>query len=148
MVAHFFDDPHLRDELFSISRLHIVSGTDAEAFYLAGWSASRLGWTATARNAFVDRNGSPVAFVHERAGGPRRIRSVALATATTTYRGERLASDDLVVRVWAEGTYASEERLFALQMVDGASLVERAILETAADEIFETALRMVGTLLS
>lgn len=148
MVAHFFDDPHLREELFSINRLHIVSGSDAEAFYLAGWLGSRLGWTATAHDAFVSRNGTPIAFVHERAGRPRRVRSVALETSTTAYQGERLASDDLVVRVWAEGTYASEERLFALQWVDGASLVERAILETAADEIFETALRMVGTLVS
>jgi glucose-6-phosphate 1-dehydrogenase len=147
MVAHFFDDPHLREELFSIKRVHVVSGSDAEAFYLAGWLGSRLGWTATAHDAFADRNGNAIAFVHENAGRPRRVRSVALESATTTYQGERLVSDDLVVRLWAEGKYANGERLFGLQWVDGASLVERAILETAADEIFETALRMVGTLL-
>ncbi len=148
MVAHFFDDPHLREELFSIRRLHIVSGSNAEALYLGGWLGSRLGWKATAHDEFVDRKGDTIAFAHERAGRPRRVRSVALQTPTTTYQGERLASDDLVVRVWAEGTYAHDERLFSLQWVDGASLVERAILESTADEIYETALRMVGTLVS
>jgi hypothetical protein len=148
MVAHFFDDPHLREELFSITRLHIVSGSDAEALYLGGWLGSRLGWTANGHDEFTDRNGAKIVFDHVRAGRPRRVRSVALQTATTSYQGERLASDDLLVRVWAEGKYASEERLYPLQWVDGASLVERAILESQADEIFETALRMVGTLIS
>jgi glucose-6-phosphate dehydrogenase assembly protein OpcA len=148
MVAHFFDDPHLREELFSIQRLRIVSGSEAEAFYLGGWLGSRLGWTASARGEFVDRKGAKVLFEHEQTGRPRRVRSVALQTPTTSYQGECLESDDLVVRVWAEGTYAHEERLFSLQCVDGASLVERAILESTADEIYETALRMVGTLVS
>ena len=148
MVAHFFDDPHLREELFSIERVHIVSGSDAEALYLGGWLASRLGWTATAHDEFVDGRGGQVAFERTRAGRARSVRSVALHTATTVYQGETLAADDLVVRVWAEGQHAHDERLFALKLVDGASLVERAILENAADEIFETALRMVGTLVS
>jgi glucose-6-phosphate dehydrogenase assembly protein OpcA len=146
MVAHFFDDPHLLDELFTVQRLEIVSGSDAEALYLGGWLASRLSWTATARDAFVDRNGDPIRFVHTRAGRPRRVRSVALHTSTTTYAAERLESDDLVVRVWAEGAFASDERLFALNWVDGASLVERAILDATSDDLYETALRLVGTL--
>jgi len=147
MVAHFFDDPALQEELFSIERVQIVSGSDAEALYLGGWLASRLGWTATAADEFADRNGGQVAFEHTRAGRPRSVRSVTLHTATTVYQGETFAADDLVVRVWAEGAHAIEERLFALKLVDGASLVERAILEDGADEIYETALRMVGTLL-
>jgi hypothetical protein len=146
MVAHFFDDPHLREELFSIRRLRIVSGSDAEALYLGGWLGSRLGWTAKGYDEFVDRNGKPVAFEHQRAGRPRRVRSVAVFTDDNSYQGERLESDDLIVRVWADGKYPSEERLFPLQWVDGASLVERAILEGQTDEIFETALRMVGML--
>jgi len=44
MIANFFDDPALLGELFSIRRLHIASGSDSEAFYLAGWLASRLDW--------------------------------------------------------------------------------------------------------
>lgn len=147
MAAHFFDDPHLREELFSLRGLEIISGSDAEALYLAGWLGSRLGWSATERHGFLDRSGNPIVFKHLRAGRPRRIRSIALRSETTLYKAERLASDDLIVQVWAEGTYAAVPQLFNLQWVDGASLVEKAILEGTSDEIFETALRMVGTLL-
>src|SRR5262249_1721924 len=90
MVAHFFDDPHLRQELFSIMQLQVVSGSDAEALYLSGWLGSRLGWTAEGIDEFVDRRGSIVALDHHRAGRPRRVRSVALQTGTTLYKGERL----------------------------------------------------------
>ncbi len=44
MIAHFFDDPALLGELYSIRQLHIASGSEAEALYLGGWLASRLGW--------------------------------------------------------------------------------------------------------
>ena len=48
------------------------------------------------------------------------------------------------MRVWAEGKNATEPRIFPLQAIDNASLVERAALEGGGtDEIFETALRMV-----
>ena len=45
MIAHFFDDPRVLDELNHITGLHVKSGSDAEALYLGGWLASRLGWT-------------------------------------------------------------------------------------------------------
>ena len=73
MIAAFFDDPGLRDELFSIRRLHIASGSASEALYLGAWLASRLGWRAAGHDAFADRSGKPVAFVREREGDIRRI---------------------------------------------------------------------------
>jgi glucose-6-phosphate dehydrogenase assembly protein OpcA len=148
IVAHFFDDPALREELFSIQKVRIVAGSDAEALYLGGWLASRLGWKATARDQFADRNGNPIAFEHERGGQARRIYSVALTTATSTYQGSVDDDDASVVRVWAEGTNARDVRLVPVQAIDTASLVERAALEDpGTDEIFETALRMVRTLI-
>ena len=147
MIAHFFDDPHLREELFAIRRLEIVSGSEAEALYLGGWLGSRLGWRASAHDRFTDRNGAEIRFDHTRAGEPRRIRSVALHTDTSVYQGE-VTDDESVVRVWAGGRHAGEPRLFPLQNVDTASLLERAVLEAGTDEIFETALRTVATLLA
>jgi len=148
IVAHFFDDPALRDELFSIEKVRIVAGSDAEALYLGGWLASRLGWKALAHDQFADRNGQPIAFEHERGGQARRIYSVALTTGTSTYQGSVDDSDASVVRVWAEGKNARDIRLVPVQAIDTASLVERAALEDAGtDEIFETALRMVQTLI-
>jgi glucose-6-phosphate dehydrogenase assembly protein OpcA len=148
IVAQFFDDPNLREELFSIQVLKIVSGSDAEALYLAGWLASRLGWNAVGHDAFNDRNGNRVELVHERSGQPRRVHSISLTTATSTYNGTVDENDPTVVRVWSEGEKARAERIFPLQAVDNASLIEQAALEVGGtDEIFETALRMVATLI-
>ena len=149
IVAHFFDDPALRQELFSIQKVRIVAGSDAEALYLAGWLASRLGWSATAHDEFVDRNGHHVSFEHERGGQARRIYSIALTTGTSVYQGSIDKTDASVVRVWVEGTNAREVRLVPIQAIDTAALVERAALAGGGtDEIFETALRMVPTLVA
>jgi glucose-6-phosphate dehydrogenase assembly protein OpcA len=148
IIAHFFDDPALREELFSIQKLRIVAGSDAEALYLGGWLASRLGWSAVARDEFADRNGHRIVFEHERGGQARRVYSVALTTATSVYQGSVDEDDASVVRVWVEGANERPVRLVPVQAIDTASLVERAALEDGGtDEIFETALRMVQTLI-
>jgi glucose-6-phosphate dehydrogenase assembly protein OpcA len=148
IIAHFFDDPALREELFSIQKLRIVAGSDAEALYLGGWLASRLGWSAVARDEFADRNGHRIVFEHERGGQARRVYSVALTTATSVYQGSVDEGDASVVRVWVEGANERPVRLVPVQAIDTASLVERAALEDGGtDEIFETALRMVQTLI-
>jgi glucose-6-phosphate dehydrogenase assembly protein OpcA len=146
MIANFFDDPNLVRELFSIRRLHIVSGSDAEALYLGGWLASRLGWKASGPNSFTDLEGNIVQFTREREGTIRRVRSVCLDSAESSYHGA-LSDDPGVVRVWVEGRHARDARLFPLQSIDNASLLERGVLETDPDEIFETALLSVATLL-
>jgi glucose-6-phosphate dehydrogenase assembly protein OpcA len=149
IIAHFFDDPALREELFSIRKLRIVAGSDAEALYLGGWLASRLGWSAAARNEFADRNGHRIEFEHERGGQARRVYNVALTTATSVYQGSVDEDDASIVRVWVEGANAREERLVPVKAIDTASLVERAALEEpGTDEIFERALRMVPTLVA
>ncbi|MDP9106735.1 MAG: glucose-6-phosphate dehydrogenase assembly protein OpcA, partial [Candidatus Eremiobacteraeota bacterium] len=147
MIANFFDDPDVAGELFAIRGLHIRSGSDAEAFYLGGWLASRLEWKATGRDAFTDKAGATVSFERVREGEVRRVRSICLSSETSWYHGE-VTEDESVVRVWVEGEHAREPRLFPLAAMDNASLLERAILEgVATDEIYETALNSVATLL-
>jgi glucose-6-phosphate dehydrogenase assembly protein OpcA len=146
MIAHFFDDPALLEELYQIRSLTIASGSDSEALYLGGWLASRLDWTAAGRDAFTDRRGKTIAFEHHRVGDIRRVVSVCFDSETSWYHGE-VSEDDTVVRVWVEGEHAREPRLFPLQAIDNASLLERAVLEPGTDELFETALRSAGTLL-
>jgi glucose-6-phosphate dehydrogenase assembly protein OpcA len=147
LIANFFDDPNLLNELFSIQRLAIASGSDAEALYLGGWLASRLGWTASGRDDFRDGHGNAIGFERRREGEIRRVRSVCLDSATSWYHGEVAGDDQTVVRVWVEGDHAREARLFPLQAIDNVSLLERAILERGADEVFATALRSAATLL-
>ncbi|HEY0613342.1 MAG TPA: glucose-6-phosphate dehydrogenase assembly protein OpcA [Candidatus Elarobacter sp.] len=146
MIANFFDDPGLLDELFTIRALHVASGSDSEALYLGGWLASRLGWRPSGRDTFSDRTGKPVAFHRRRLGDIRRVQSICLDSETSWYHGE-VAEDEIIVRLWVEGQYAREPRLVPLIAIDNASLLERAVLETGTDELFETALRSAGTLL-
>ena len=147
MVAQFFDDAALREELFCIRSLKIVSGSSAEALYLAGWLGSRLEWRACGKNEFCDREGTPISFTLVRDGGMRRVQTVAITTMSSTYRAE-VTSDPGVVRLSVEGKKIRPERLAPLQAIDNASLIERAILERQSDKIFETALRMVGAILA
>ena len=146
MIAHFFDDPNLLGELYALRSLTIASGSDAEAFYLGGWLASRLGWRARGRDAFADREGKAIAFKRERTGEIRRVRSVELASASSAYHGE-VTDDPQVVRVWVSGEHARDARLFTLQAIDNASLLEAAILQRGTDELFATALSNAATLL-
>jgi len=146
MIANFFDDERLFNELYTIRALHIVSGSDSEALYLGGWLASRLDWTATGPNAFTDRDAKAIAFKRRREGEIRRVQSICLDSETSWYHGE-VTDDPGVVRVWVEGEHAREARLFPLQAIDNASLLERAVLESGADELFEIALRTAATLL-
>jgi len=146
MIATFFDNPALLDELYAIRKLRITSGSDSEALYLGGWLASRLGWNATGRDTFADRNGKEISFVHAREGEKRRVQSICLDSETSWYHGE-VTGDPDVVSIWVEGEHAREARLFPLHLIDTASLIERAILEDGVDELFEIALAAVGTLL-
>jgi glucose-6-phosphate dehydrogenase assembly protein OpcA len=147
VTANFFDDPNVTEDVFTIRRLHIRSGSDAEAFYLGGWLASRLGWKATGHDAFTDLHGATVRFEREREGEVRRVQSICLDSETSWYHAE-VTEDPGVVRMWVEGEHAREERLFPLAAMDNASLLERAILEgVTADEVYETALGSVATLL-
>jgi Glucose-6-phosphate dehydrogenase subunit len=146
MIANFFDDPQLLSELFTIRKLHIESGSEAEALYLGGWLASRLGWTASGRDAFSDRAGNLVQFERVRRGDVRRILRVCLDSASSWYHGE-VTDDPGVVSVWSKGEHERAPRLYTLQAIDNASLLERAVLEREGEEIFSTALHSVGTLI-
>lgn len=146
LIARFFDDPALMEELYSVTALRIISGSDAEALYLGGWLASRLGWTVSGHHEFSDRNGTHISFAYERAGRIRRVRSVELTTTTSTYRAMVSNDDEGVVVVNTSGKAERPARFVPLPAIDSPSLLERAILEPATDEVFETALRMVGAL--
>jgi glucose-6-phosphate dehydrogenase assembly protein OpcA len=146
-IADFFEGPGMSEEPYTIRALHIKSGSDSEAFYLGGWLASRLGWKATGRDAFTDARGKPVTFEHKRVGEIRRVVSICLDSETSWYHGEVTEEDAAALRLWVEGEHAREPRIVALQAIDNASLLERAVLEPGSDELFETALRSAGTLL-
>ncbi|GAC1615304.1 MAG: hypothetical protein NVS4B5_04870 [Vulcanimicrobiaceae bacterium] len=147
MIAQFFDDPDLREDIFSLTALEIESGSDAEALYLAGWLGSRLSWTARSRDAFVDRRGTTIPFTKIERGDRRRVRSVVPHAPTSVYRAELSDDDDGVVCLTVEGAKAKRIGCVPLQNIGNTTLIERAILVNAREAIFETSLETVKELL-
>ncbi len=147
-IAQFFDDPALREDLFSLSSLEIESGSDAEALYLAGWLGSRLSWTIAKRDAFRDRAGLEIPFRKVSKGDQRRVRSVVLRAGPSTYRAALSNDDPGVVELAVEGPQARPLQYVPLQNIENTSLIERAIIENARDPIFETSLLTVRDLLA
>lgn len=147
IIAQFFDDPALREDLFSLVGLEIESGSEAEAIYLAGWLGSRLSWDVTARDAFRDRRGAAVAFATHPKGDRRRVHSVVLRARASTYRAELSDDDESVVCLSVSGAHEQRLGCVPLHDIDNTSLVERAILDSARERIFETSLETVRALL-
>ena len=147
IIAQFFDDPALREDLFSLTSLDIESGSDAEALYLAGWLGSRLSWEVANRDAFRDRSGKPIPVRKIDKGDQRRVISVVLRSGGSTYRAALSADDENVVCLTVDGARSKRLDCVPLQSIGNTTLIERAILENASDPIFETSLETVRALL-
>jgi glucose-6-phosphate dehydrogenase assembly protein OpcA len=146
MVARFFDDKGLREELFSIRKVTVASGSDAEALYLGGWLGSRLGWKPDPPCAFRDRQNGKVELEIKREGSARRVASISLETPSSQYTAA-LTGDASTVELRVTGARTHDPSLAPLAAIDNASLIESAILAGTTDEIFETALRTAGAIL-
>jgi glucose-6-phosphate dehydrogenase assembly protein OpcA len=146
MIAQFFDDRSLFDDLFSLTRLEIVAGSEAEALYLAGWLGSRLSWKAADAHTFLAPDGHTIGFAREARGGRRRVLRVTLASADSTYSAE-LTDDANVARLTVDGVKAKPSWCVPLQNIDNLSLIERSMLMAGHDQIFETSLQTVGDML-
>jgi len=147
MIAQFFDDPALREDLFSLTSLEIESGSEAEALYLGGWLGSRLSWEAAEQENFSDRKGRRIPFKRVTKGDKRRVLRVVLTSANSTYIAALSADDPGVAELRVEGAKAKPRWLVPLQSIDNTSLIERAILVSGRDQIFETSLLTVRELL-
>jgi glucose-6-phosphate dehydrogenase assembly protein OpcA len=147
MIAQFFDDPALREDLFSLTELHIESGSEAEALYLAGWLGSRLSWEPLDGTTFRARSGHSVSLSRVPKGSQRRVISVSLVSEDSRYTAALSDDDPSVVCLSVEGAKAKPTRCAPLQNIDNLSLIERAFLTTARDPIFETSLLTVRELL-
>ena len=143
MIAQFFDDPALREDLFSINAIEIESGSDAEALYLAGWLGSRLSWEPAGRDSFRDRAGKTIPFTKTEKGDQRRVISVVLRAGDSTYRAALSDHDESVVCLSVEGAKAKPKWHVPLQNITNTALIERAIIENVRDQIFETSLLTV-----
>lgn len=146
MVAQFFDDPNFLSELNDIERVEITSGSCAEAYYLVGWLASRLGWKPCGRYELCYPDGRSIQIDMKQDGHLRRVLRVALATSDCTFSAELTDSPDTVcLRI--TGSRTAPQRCSPLQHIDNMSLLEKAFLVPAHDEVFEASLNVLNDLL-
>ena len=121
----------------------------AEAYYLLGWLASRLEWTACVARPVLNRLGNQIDFAIAREGEPRRIRRVALHSSQIELR--RRARSRRSAKRSASASRAPAQhpdRFHPITNLDIASLIERAILTARNDRIFYDSLLAAGDVLS
>ncbi|MFN2527141.1 MAG: glucose-6-phosphate dehydrogenase assembly protein OpcA [Candidatus Baltobacteraceae bacterium] len=146
MVAHFFDDQSFLEDLHRIVRVELTTGSSAEAYYLVAWMASRLRWKPCGRFALCDETGRAIEISLKQDGDLRRVLRVALSTDDSTFSAELTDSPD-TVGLSVSGVKSVPKRCSPLQHIDNLSLLEKAFLVPAHDEVFEESLRVLYELL-
>ncbi|MDP9017271.1 MAG: glucose-6-phosphate dehydrogenase assembly protein OpcA [Candidatus Eremiobacteraeota bacterium] len=147
MVAQFFDDAAFVADVHRIERVEITAGSDAEGYYLISWLASRLHWKPCGRFALCDADGRKIEVVMKRNGELRRVLRIALSTQESVFCAELTDSPDTVC-MSVSGAKSSPQRCSPLQHIDNMSLLEKAFLIPAHDEVFESSLRVLHDLLA
>jgi len=140
MVAQFFDDEHFLSDLERIESIEIASGSAAEAYYLVGWLASRLGWQPCDRSTLCDSSGRKIRIDFKHRGELRRVIRVALSTAKRTFAADLSESADTVCLSVSDQRH---KRCTPLHHIDNLSLLEKAFLFNSKDDVFEDALRVL-----
>ncbi|HEX5273751.1 MAG TPA: glucose-6-phosphate dehydrogenase assembly protein OpcA [Candidatus Rubrimentiphilum sp.] len=147
MVAQFFDDAELAQELPRIAGVEVVSGSEPEAYYFAGWLASRLHWRPCGRNELCNDAGDVITVEIGRRGEPRRVLSVVLRSKHCTFSAELDAHSADVVCLTVAGKPERERRCAPLHDVDLVSLVEQAMFVPHKDAVFTETLHMARAIL-
>lgn len=155
LIASLFDGPLGAAELGRVTSLEIAAGgassphgTTAAAAYLAGWLASRLGWTAESGGRALRRtDGGAVtaALTADPAVEAGRVSRVALAARDAIpparFVAERLSPGDHAIRLEVvRGGACPLPRLERLVPPDDAMLLAGELERDAADPLFEAAL--------
>jgi len=147
MVAQFFDDDELARELPRIAGVEVVSGSEPEAYYFAGWLASRLHWKPCGRNELCNDAGDAIKVEIERRGDPRRVLSVILRSRDCAFVAELDAESPDLVCLTVKGKPQRDTRCAPLRDVDLMSLVEQAMFVPNKDPVFIETLQMAHAIL-
>jgi glucose-6-phosphate dehydrogenase assembly protein OpcA len=147
-IALFFDDSDLALELHELRRVGVTAGSQAEAYYLLGWLASRLGWKVDGPGKFVGIGGEPIAYSVAMQGEPRRVRSVELgASDETVFRVALDENDDTLVCMSVDGPKKRRPHCEPIHDVSIVALIEHAILWPDTSEVFRSTIEATRSIL-
>ncbi|HEY1428263.1 MAG TPA: OpcA/G6PD domain-containing protein [Candidatus Tumulicola sp.] len=147
-IALFFDAKNVIHELFDLRRVEIASGSDAEAYYLLGWLASRLEWNACGPREFCNRFGTEIAFRIERMPAPRRLQRVTLESSQTRFVAELESGSPSAIALSVTGAVQYPQRFRPVSNIGTPALIERAVSASQQDRVFFETLLAAGDILS
>ena len=127
MVAQFFDDPDLAEELPHITNVDVTAGSDPEAYYLIGWLASRLFWDPCGLNEFCNADGGTIAISMRREGPPRRVSSVRMRSQNSQFGAAVQDGAEELICLTVQGHKHRPQQCVPLHDVDMETLIENAI---------------------
>ncbi|HET9029584.1 MAG TPA: glucose-6-phosphate dehydrogenase assembly protein OpcA [Candidatus Aquilonibacter sp.] len=142
LIAEFFDEPEFLEELTALREVEVHAGSDAEMYYLLGWLASRLDWIPCAPDAMCNSSGDIIHITEQRDGSARRLSKVELRSKDVVFSACVHPDDPDAVCLEVTGAKSRKERCAPLHTMDIASLIERAILRSSVDDIFEQSLAL------
>jgi glucose-6-phosphate dehydrogenase assembly protein OpcA len=145
-VAILFDG-EASSELLDLTHVEIACGSDPEALYLLGWLASRLDWKPASGDMLAAPSGKQITFAIRREGEPRRVARVALTATHSSFVAE-IDPHGETINLSVSGSRAKPPRLRAINNPGVAALVERAILSSHNDRVFQASLAAAGAILA
>ena len=144
-VAVLFDGTAAQ-ELPDLRSVEITCGSKPEGYYLLGWLASRLRWTARSNGALTNRRSEPMEYEIRRDGEPRRVARIVLRSSRSEFVAE-VDDQAETIRLSVTGSSKHPLRYRAVNNPGIAALVERAILWGHNDRIFADSLAAAGKIL-
>lgn len=127
MIAQFFDEPDLADELAHITQVEVVTGSAPEAYYLIGWLASRLSWDPCGANEFCNVDGGTITIAIRQEGPQRRVSGVRVHSSNSVFGVSAQGGADDIICLTVEGQKHRPQRCLPLHDVDMETLIENAI---------------------
>ena len=146
LIALFFDEPDMAEELGTISRVRVCTGSVPEALYFVAWLASRLDWQACGKNAFCNPKGEPVAVEIQRREAPGLV-SVTLDSANCSFFAGVDDDTPELACLRVTGRKQRDKRCAPLRQESAAAIVRRSVPGRARDDVFLETFRMLRKLL-
>jgi glucose-6-phosphate dehydrogenase assembly protein OpcA len=146
-VARLFDDPSATAELSRIIRLEVSGSSLSEALYLAGWLASRLGWSVTRDQRFLDSHGGLVTFIsHVVDAEPQRLELIRLRSAAAEFSAQISEHGEAITCTFGPNGGPFQSYVVPFAPLEASQLIERSLFRKGNDELFDAALRIVRDL--
>jgi glucose-6-phosphate dehydrogenase assembly protein OpcA len=135
-VAHLFDEPRHAAALQHPREMRIVSGSLADACYLAGWVCAQVGWQPDSATSARTASGDAVRITMERHESAASVRSFTLHGTACTVGASVHGHDARSVALCFDEAGTIVERHIAFRAPPTEAMIEHAVLAPRATPVF------------